>query len=124
MNNDMPFINIESLQVSEDDMKIVNLIHVNGRLKSSKPKMSKKHSDEMLVGMAAYVWRMVVFSLSMKREHQCMPVTADFDIPIRNYTERRELTKKLDVLADAVINTVPPTQWYGVHRWARALGKI
>lgn len=126
MSYSMPSIDMAVLNtvLISEELAIVNLIHKNGVLKSSKPKPSKKNSDMMLVGQASYVWRMVAFQISPNGVHQCMPVTADWDIPMRSYDDRRKLTKELDILVDKVVNTVPKSQWYGIIRWGRALGAI
>jgi hypothetical protein len=44
----------------------------DGEIRASKPKD----------GNAAYVWRMVAFSVSTISRHHCMPVTADFDVVV------------------------------------------
>lgn len=126
----MPTINVDKVRNDApqplgpmEDM-ILNLIQKNGVLKASKPKATKKQSDPMLIGQAAYVWRMVAFQISPNPQHQCMPVCADFDIPVRNYDERREITKRLDILVDRIMNTVPVTQWHGILRWGGALGYL
>ena len=103
---------------------ILDIIQKNGVLKASKPKVSKKYSDPMLIGQAAYVWRMVAFQISPNPQHQCMPVCADWDIPVRDYDERREITQRLDNLVDLIVNTVHPTQWHGILRWGNALGYL
>lgn len=104
--------------------QILDIIQKNGVLKASKPKATKKYSDPMLIGQAAYVWRMVAFQISPNPQHQCMPVCADWDIPVRSYDERREITKSLDYLVDRIVDTVDPRQWHGILRWGGALGYI
>ena len=44
----------------------------DGEIRASKPKD----------GNAAYVWRMVAFSVSTISRHHCMPVTADFGVVV------------------------------------------
>lgn len=41
-------------------------------------------------GPAAYVWRHVVFLVSSKRAHQCMPIMADFDLKPEHFAHRTE----------------------------------
>jgi len=50
------------------------------RLRATKPKD----------GVAAYVWRHVAFTVSPMPVHQCMPMTADFDIPDSAFAHRAE----------------------------------
>ena len=122
----MPTIPVEKLNdslLNSEEQKIVDMIINKGVLRSSKPKVSKKNSDPVLIGKAAYVWRMVAFHISRNPQHQCMPVTADWDI-VGSFDERKEISKQLDVLVDKIVNTVPPTQWHGILRWGSALGML
>jgi hypothetical protein len=48
------------------------LTNKQGNLRATKP------ND----GNAAYVWRMVAFSLSTNPRHHCMPMTADFGVSV------------------------------------------
>jgi len=48
------------------------MITKDGKLRASKPKD----------GNAAYIWRMVAFSVSTNPKHHCMPMTADFGVHI------------------------------------------
>lgn len=135
MRYDMPVINIQTasqfmpggvmtldmIRIAQDVIRATKSSPFVGSLRSSKPKN----------GEAAYVWRMVAFQVSPISQHQCMPVTADFDMPARYWdrkadpdchNKRRDRTKELDQLVDALVNTVNKRQWHGVHRWAHALG--
>ena len=112
---------ILSANLSETDLNIAkHIIGRNGALRSSKP----KH------GEAAYVWRMVAFSISTNPQHHCMPMGADFDIDIKDANGRwdikavRNRTKELDVLVNSIVNNVPKSQWNGVIRWGQAFGMI
>lgn len=69
-----------------------------------------------------YVWRMVVHMVSPRPAHQCMPVTAYFELG--PYTEVKGLLDELDAIADQIIDAVPVEQWHGVKRWGRTLGYI
>ena len=98
-------------------------------IRSSKPSFKKLTEPELTIARkSAYVWRMVVFSVSKKRQHQCMPVCADFDLPARDSTGKwssstaREMSKELDQVVDVIVNAVPKSQWHGIARWGRALG--
>jgi hypothetical protein len=74
----MPIINLASLNLSVFETNIAEKIIGKGSmLRASKPKINK--ADPM-TGLAAYVWRMVAFSISPKSQHHCMPIMADFDM--------------------------------------------
>lgn len=72
-------------------------------------------------GRTAYIWRMVAFMVSPMAAHQCMPVTAEFDLD-GTFDSRREEAKRLDAIVDKVVNSIPVSEWHGVRRWGRALG--
>jgi len=88
------------------------IAHKDGTLRATRPSLSL---DD---GQAAYVWRMVVFYVSPRREHQCMPVVADFWLPQQNRDQVRE---KLDRIVDQIVDAVPVSQWHGVQAWGRVL---
>lgn len=94
-------------------------------LRASKPKVTEALP---ITGMAAYIWRMVAFTASPLSHHHCMPVTADFDLPVTasesqaRYDERYALAKLLDGVADEILKTIPLDQHHGTMRWGRALG--
>jgi hypothetical protein len=124
----MPIINIEAVTFNSDEEKaIARLIVKKGNvLRASKPKIDPSNP---LTGKAAYVWRMVCFSVSPKRQHQCMPVTADFDLPAVDpdsgkwsYRAASQMSKPLDDLADRLEKTVPFEKRHGTIAWGRALG--
>lgn len=92
-----------------------------GKLRATKPKVAE---GSMTDGCAVYVWRMASFLVSKNSKLQCMPCTADFDIPVRDYQERRAITKELDVIVNQIVDSVPKSEWHGVRRWGRALGQI
>jgi hypothetical protein len=125
---DMPIINFETLSLSAEQMEIVKAcLGRQNRLRSAKPKNN---------GFAAYVWRMVAFQISSNRQHHCMPMTADFDLPqeywgrgvdgtcTESANKRREKIKELEIIVDAMVNSVPKNQWKGVIRWGQALGAL
>jgi hypothetical protein len=99
------------------------VVKSNQTVRKTKPKLTGAISRK-----AAYVWRMVVFQLSSNRQHQCMPVCADFDLPANDENGKwssriaREQAKKLDLLVYAIVESVPTEQRHGINRWARALG--
>lgn len=84
--------------------------------------------SKTISGEAQYLWRNVAFQISQVRAHQCMPVMADFYFEWKGNTvsERadyaRAKRKELDDLQDRVMKFYPKSQWYGVARWAKALG--
>lgn len=113
----------EMIRIAQQVVKVSKDNSLAGHLRSTKPKD----------GEAAYVWRMVAFNVSPIRQHQCMPVTAEFDMPAEYWDrtdtraaaeKRRNRCKELDVLVDALVNSVPKEQWHGVVRWGRALGQL
>ena len=117
----MQTINLDAANLNEEDLAIAKqIVKSNGQLYASKPKRAS--------GEAKYVWRMVVFSVSDKPAHQCMPVTAELDMPDQywngenSFDLRHARMKELDKIADAIVDTVPKTQWHGVMRWGRTLG--
>lgn len=124
----MPEVNREVLSYlsktfTEEERSILDvIIKKNGEVRASKPKVVDDVS-----GKAAYVWRMVVFLVSSKRQHQCMPVCADFDLPAYDEngkwscSKAREMSKKLKPVEDAIVSSIPKSQWYGVRRWKNAL---
>ena len=95
------------------------------QIRATKPKVSKDNPD---TGYAAYVWRMVAFQVSPNGQHQCMPVTANFDLPAYDEDGQwrtaisRDMEKKMDMLVDCIVNCVPRHLHHGINRWGRALG--
>jgi len=116
----MPRLRLENLEGEE--LEVARLItRSNGSLRASKPDLRKGDEHRR----AAYVWRMVAFSVSPIRAHHCMPVCAEFYLPTRCGEEgHRELVKHLDDIANAIVNTVPKAEWHGVIRWGQAFGMI
>ena len=117
----MQTIDLTELDLNEEDMEIAEqIVKRNGQLYASRPKKAS--------GDAQYVWRMVVFMVSNKPAHQCIPVTADFYLDEEYWNgenafdRRRAHTQELDKIADAIIDIVPKREWHGVQRWGRALG--
>lgn len=79
-------------------------------------------------GEAKYIWRMVVFQVSKIPAHQCMPVTAEWELPEIYWDKsvlkenKNKMRKELDDIADEIVNTIPKSEWHGVIRWGHALG--
>lgn len=126
--NNMP--KIENVVVkSDEEREILARILNKGCLRATKPKVT-----DAVSGKAAYVWRMVAFTCSPIGAHQCMPVTADFDLPRRKpeneedrrrvYDETRALSKELDEFSKRIEATVPLNMRHGLLRWGRLLGAL
>lgn len=117
----MPKVALSSL--SKKANKIAREItKKDGSIYSTKPKKA--------TGEAKYVWRMIVFQVSSIPAHQCMPVTADFDLPERywskdtSWDEKIAIRQELSDIGDEIANTIPKEQWAGIIRWGRALGAL
>jgi hypothetical protein len=91
-------------------------------LRASKPGPNVGPIWNLDPGEVMYVWRMVAFAISTNPKHHCLPMCADFDVRIADYRERLARTRELDLIADAIVDTVPPSLWHGVARWSRAFG--
>ena len=124
----MPKVNLEQLEanLTEEEFNITkNFLKKDGSIRSTKPKINDKES---ITGKSAYVWRMVVFMVSPKLQHQCMPVTASFDLPAIADNGKwcsqiaREQEAELKNVIDAVVDSIPKNEWHGVQRWAKAFG--
>ena len=90
-----------------------------GLLRASKPPVDKADPTS---GKAAYVWRMVAFMTSPIPAHSCMPVCADFDLPVEYGDARRAMVKEMDALVDRICATMPVGS--GAAQWMRALGMV
>jgi len=135
----MPKINLNKLtNLNSADLELVRGI-INsrtGELRASKPALPDKVKTtsgrydyateaDARQGMTAYIWRMVAFEVSPHSQHQCMPICADFDLPdCGGHAERRNLSKRLDEIVKAVVDSVPMTEWHGIIRWGNAFGTI
>lgn len=120
MKLQMPKIDLSLTDLEGRDLEIAErCLKGDGLLRSVKPKGD---------GEAAYVWRLVCFSISPHPRHQYMPVCADFDLPQDPYwmpgnsTIRRARTEELDVIANKMIDVVPRKRWSGVSQWTQAVG--
>jgi hypothetical protein len=107
-----------------------------GCLRASKPNVTmhyvgrdkyncRVYEPDATEGRIAYIWRMVAFQISPKSEHHCMPVTADFDLPGRcGSDERKAAMAECDRIVEAVVDSVPKTQWNGIIRWGQVFGVV
>jgi hypothetical protein len=116
-------IDLRSIDISgipENHLDILHLLFKSTkgmfRLRSAAPKYTwgKEVTKEK---RAYYVWRMVMFQISNKGVHHCMPVIAGFLIP-------REVAKDLDQTVDYIVNQFPKEEWGGIIRWGRAMGVL
>lgn len=139
MYGKLPKIDLDLLRsrLSADDFEIARRVVATrgknkGRLRASFPR-DRKVIDDPTVGRARYLWRMLAFGWSPNPTHQCMPVMAEFDLPIPtglHYTEAGEIRRseiarmtEVEKIMDEVIReTEPGTLPHGALRWGRALG--
>jgi hypothetical protein len=122
----MPISNPDLTNLTREEKDIINLVvKKNGQIRATKPKVKE---ETPITGKAAYVWREVVFMVSPKPTHMCMPVTADFDLPAYDENGKwssqkaREMSKTLKATVDAIVDGVDKSQWHGVRRWGKAFG--
>ena len=118
----MPIVNLNNLSKAESilELNAIKLIlKRDGSIRATKPKML---DNDMETRRAAYIWRMVCFFVSPKRQHQCIPVTADFDLCDSDWKDRENVIPFLDSVVNDVVDTIPKSQWKGVHSWGMALG--
>lgn len=118
---EMPIVNLDKVlpNLSEEEKKVALLCLNNGRVRATKPRIDK---NDPLTGKAVYVWRMVVFLVSHKHAHHCIPMGADFDLPIYPWKEdaARVMRQELKRIEDAIVDSIPKENWYGVKRWSNA----
>ena len=121
---EMPVIDVELLEVSDEEKEIVRRIIKNtGHIRVSKPFCEPKLDP--ISGKAAYVWRMVVFVVGTRTNHHCMPWSADFDLPAFDEKGRwcnrlaQIMAKELEKLVDKIIDLIPKEKWEGVHRYSQ-----
>jgi len=115
----MPIIDLDIIGMSNDERELaVKILGRENRIRSSKPKD----------GEAAYLWRMVAFDISPKRQHHCMPMMADCDMATDVYwgtpenNERRRIRfQELDDWAQRITKSVPVNERHGLVTWARVL---
>lgn len=133
---DMPKIDLTALRaaLSAADYELVaGIVNTKtGALRASKPPLPRRVATadgydyataaDGRKGMTAYVWRWVAFFVSPISQHHCMPVMAFCDLPGEYGDDQRALMKRLDTLANAVVDTVKASEWHGVRRWARVYG--
>jgi hypothetical protein len=129
---DMPTIDFTLppfTSLNEEQRRIGEAIAANRkgvvRLRASKPPLAPKNApfkEKLFRGSVSYVWRMVAFMTSPRHQHQCMPVSAEWDLPFQGYSNVMTYAQTLDVIVDAVMDCIPRDQWIGIMRWGRILG--
>lgn len=144
----MPKVDWTKLSLTDEEKQIVSrFVKEDGTIRATKPTVEKvvvtyiHHETEYgpydepvydckdeTQGKAAYVWRHVVFAVSPKPAHQCMPTMDICDLPDSvvsyGYTMNNKKLEALHNLADKVVNAVAVEDWNGVRRWGQALGMI
>lgn len=138
MQSQMPAVNFQTLRnlLDDEDYQIALrcLNPKTGTLRASKPTVDRSRPE---TGIAAYAWRMAAFSVSPISQHQCMPCTADFDLPDGDYSWddpesvkvagraiRKAAQQRGDRIEEAIVHSVSVREWHGVRRWGNAFGVI
>ena len=117
-------INLIEAALNPEDMAIAEACLNKGHLRATKPK-NPKNLSEADSGIAKYVWRLLVFSLSNENAHQCMPVMADFDLPGKYASEEfKEAHARGNRIEKAIMAIVPKHEWVGVARWRGLMGEV
>lgn len=112
----MPKLNLEAAGLTTQERKLAEqIVKPDGTLYASKPGKAS--------GDAKYLWRMVAFGVSPIQKHQCLPMTADFDLE-GEYQERLARGRELDQVAQRIERTVPIQERHGTMAWARVLGVV
>lgn len=136
----MPAVDWNKLESLTDDQReiVERFVKKNGQIRKSKPPTVKQtrikdasqrfgyrfdytNDEDARQGIAAYVWRHVVFAVSPEPKHHCMPVLDFCYLPFGDNAEWHE---KLQPIIDAVVDAVPRDQWHGIRRWGQAMGQI
>ena len=117
----MPVLPMETIKETFDPHEIALIketVKAGGVMKSSRPKRAS--------GRAQFLWRSLVFSLSLNPRHQCIPVTSEFYLfdELKDWDLVRAESKVLDNLATRIEQLIPIEQRHGTLRWGRALGMI
>ena len=120
----MPMLDVEQMTegLTPDESKLVRAAIWKGHLRTAKP--FRKRPCTMFQGQANYVWRMLCFSYCNWSPYCCMPVTADFDIPVQPYDKRREITQALDDICKRAEKNLPLQLQRGTMAWGKAFGLI
>ncbi len=122
----MATVDLTAADYTAEELEILKLVvKRDGTIRASKPKLDR---NKPLTGKAAFVWRMLVFSVSHNPQHQCMPIMCYYDLPCRvngkwDHKLEKSMSDELNVLVDKVLATIPKHEWAGVMRWASVLGR-
>jgi hypothetical protein len=108
---EMPAVDLEVLctKLTQQQMNIATQIFSKRnniyRVRASKPKY----------GPSAYVWRMIVFTVSTNPQHHCIPVGADFYINDTDFAHRTDQYIPRDPHCETVKNWDTKT-WNQMHK--------
>lgn len=131
--SNMPKLPVDAMVADLDgcEEKLVRAAfnRTTGKLRATKPfrTIDFDADDALFKASANYVWRMLCFDYAGFRPHNCMPVTADWDIGMYYRGCRdaeRAVRDELDALIKQVESVLPITAQKGVMQWGRALGMI
>jgi len=124
-NKEMPKVDLEKLATTNREAfyyaEAIVKKDGSGSIRASRPTLDR---DKPETGERAYVWRMLVFYVSSRPKHQCMPVMAECYLPQDDYDDRKDRAKELDVIVDTILDAVPAHERYGLKRWGEAFGMI
>jgi hypothetical protein len=110
-------INLDGFDATEYAV-VRRILDREGYIRRSRPPIKMDgDTPEFFSGMAAYVWRMVVFTISKTPKHQCLPVMALDYLPGRSEDVRQFCQKAADALVDKIVKQIPVSQWHGIARW-------
>lgn len=84
----------------------------DGTIRRSKPPI-----NDVWDSYAAYVWRMIGFTISEQRKLQCMPIMCWYDLIVPDEETRSRVAKELDKIVDRILSTIPVSEWHGIRRW-------
>jgi hypothetical protein len=124
----------DNLEKAEFELAQRIVVPATGALRTEKPPIKLmpqisaqsgclRRINDLEDARAAVVWRFVAFQISPRPKHQCMPVCAEFDLPLAG-DERRAMANELMAIANKIVDCVPPEHWHGVIRWGQAFGQI
>lgn len=123
----MTTIDLNSVTWSVNEVRILRrLFKEDLTLRQSRPEIqyemvNGQQVPERWSGIAAYVWRMIVFTISTRAQHQCLPVMAVDYLPIypgMTDTMRRAIQDFADQTADKICDLIPKSEWHGIARWS------
>lgn len=120
--NQMPKVDLAKIKntLTEEDFDIAQRVLVADHIRATKPVGNDYNSR-----CAQYVWRMVVFHVSCKAQHQMFPAATFMYLPENAFTPAgTKLIERLNIIVDAIEYTIPMIKWTGVIRWGKSLGYL